>query len=279
MLTRDERRALLFLAGTAVLGGAVRAARAGGDGPPGAALVAPELTAGDVAAQEAGARRALALTRPLAPGELVDVDHADEAELDRLPRVGPALARRIVAERTAHGPFGSLVGLGRVQGMGAGTLKGLEGRASFSGAPATSQAASQGAQGVQEVQGERRSRGGRGRQGGVPPPALPAPAPAIATMPPLPAPARLGVTVVAPRRTRSRRAITVLSVCPGFPLAINDADARELDCLPGIGPAMAERIVAWRTAHGRFAEVKDLERVPGIGPAHLARLLPYVRAP
>jgi len=43
------------------------------------------------------------LARPLLPGEHIDLDHADVSEITRLPRVGPALAQRIVAWRTEHG--------------------------------------------------------------------------------------------------------------------------------------------------------------------------------
>jgi competence protein ComEA len=45
---------------------------------------------------------------------------------------------------------------------------------------------------------------------------------------------------------------------------INTADAWELERLPGIGPAIAERIVEYRTEHGPFQELDDLSRVSGI---------------
>jgi competence protein ComEA len=48
----------------------------------------------------------------------VDVDRADAATLEQLPGVGPALARRIVADRARGGPFGSVDGLSRVAGIG-----------------------------------------------------------------------------------------------------------------------------------------------------------------
>jgi competence protein ComEA len=48
----------------------------------------------------------------------VDMDRASAAEMERLPRVGPVLARRIVADRDSLGPFGSLKGLQRVRGVG-----------------------------------------------------------------------------------------------------------------------------------------------------------------
>jgi competence protein ComEA len=53
---------------------------------------------------------------------------------------------------------------------------------------------------------------------------------------------------------------------------LNRATAAELDDLPGIGPVIAERIVAHRTEHGPFTAVEDLLDVPGIGEAKLASL-------
>lgn len=53
---------------------------------------------------------------------------------------------------------------------------------------------------------------------------------------------------------------------------LNLADATELDTLPRIGPAMAERIIQWRDANGRFTSVEDLLAVPGIGEKMLETL-------
>ncbi|MBI5877939.1 MAG: helix-hairpin-helix domain-containing protein [Chloroflexi bacterium] len=53
---------------------------------------------------------------------------------------------------------------------------------------------------------------------------------------------------------------------------INTADAAELDTLPGIGPELAQRIIAYRQAHGPFARIEDLDNVSGIGPSTLERL-------
>ena len=56
---------------------------------------------------------------------------------------------------------------------------------------------------------------------------------------------------------------------------INSASAGELQQLPGIGPALAKRIVETRSG-GRFNSAEDLLRVPGIGKAKLAKLRDYV---
>lgn len=60
------------------------------------------------------------------------------------------------------------------------------------------------------------------------------------------------------------------------PLNINTASAAELDALPGIGPAKAKAIVAYRSKHGPFTTPADLVQVKGIGPKITARLYPLV---
>jgi competence protein ComEA len=62
----------------------------------------------------------------------------------------------------------------------------------------------------------------------------------------------------------------------GGPLNLNTATVGELDGLPGIGPVLAQRIVAYRTAEGPFTSVDQLDDVPGIGPAIFAELAELV---
>lgn len=59
----------------------------------------------------------------------------------------------------------------------------------------------------------------------------------------------------------------------------NRATAVELDRLPGVGAALADRIVAHREANGRFRSLQDLGGVQGIGDAMLARIGPLVTLP
>jgi competence protein ComEA len=58
---------------------------------------------------------------------------------------------------------------------------------------------------------------------------------------------------------------------------INLADVAALDALPGIGPVLAQKIVDWRTEHGRFASVDQLREVGGIGENKFAALKNKVR--
>ncbi len=57
---------------------------------------------------------------------------------------------------------------------------------------------------------------------------------------------------------------------------INTATAQELQLLPRVGPALAQRIVDFRTSNGPFKAPEELARVKGIGEKSFARLQPYV---
>ena len=155
---------MLFLGAVVLAGGTVRLVRAARNGlkPPAAAVAALEaqrLAVDSAAANHADAREqrrparraargegGRGVTRPAepvapptvapsihAPAVLVDIDRASAAELESLPRIGPALAARIIAEREANGAFGSFEALeSRVKGVGPAMIKSLQGKATFS---------------------------------------------------------------------------------------------------------------------------------------------------
>lgn len=92
---------------------------------------APEwVAAGDLIRPGAGCaasvERAPASTR-LALGLRLDLNRADEQDLAALPRIGPALARRIVEDRARRGPFSSVATLERVKGIGPATMAWVRG--------------------------------------------------------------------------------------------------------------------------------------------------------
>ena len=58
----------------------------------------------------------------------------------------------------------------------------------------------------------------------------------------------------------------------GVKVNINTADVAALDLLPGIGPALAQRIVDYRQAQGPFLRIEDIMEVPGIGPGTFEKI-------
>ncbi|HEX9595423.1 MAG TPA: helix-hairpin-helix domain-containing protein [Anaerolineales bacterium] len=61
-----------------------------------------------------------------------------------------------------------------------------------------------------------------------------------------------------------------------FPLDINTATAKELDQLPGIGPTLAQSIVAYRQVHGSFTTIEQIQNVPDIGPITFEAIKPFI---
>lgn len=212
-MTRDEVRALAFIACLLALSAAVRLAAGPGD----AALLAEDV---DIRLLEEQSRAALeeqdARSRPLAAGETVDPNRAGAAELDRLPGVGPATAERIVAARDSA-PFAAPEDLLRVRGIGPATLE--KARPWLDLGPFAA---------ARPPGGGPPPRGGPGSAGLV---------------------------------------------------DVNRATSAELQGLSGIGPALAERIIAHRDSAGPFRAAADLLAVRGIGPATLERIRDRIEPP
>jgi competence protein ComEA len=53
---------------------------------------------------------------------------------------------------------------------------------------------------------------------------------------------------------------------------LSTATLEQLDSLPGVGPATAQKILDYREKHGAFSSVDELDAVPGIGPKRLDQL-------
>jgi competence ComEA-like helix-hairpin-helix protein len=66
---------------------------------------------------------------------------------------------------------------------------------------------------------------------------------------------------------------------PTQPIDPNAASLHELQRLPGVGPAMAQRIIEAREEGGAFTHLEDMRRVRGIGEGVLGRIEPYVGLP
>lgn len=129
----NDKRAALLLACLALAGAAVRYALSPSPSSPPGDVQLQSPTPSPGAGLRETARRAAQLSRPLAPGERIDLDRAEVTEITRLPRVGPALAQRIVAWRAQHGAFGSLERLDSVSGVGPKLVDALRPWVTFSG--------------------------------------------------------------------------------------------------------------------------------------------------
>jgi DNA uptake protein ComE-like DNA-binding protein len=141
MPTPAERKALLFFSVVLVLGASTRAYRTLHSRSPtneGArSALERQIKAAD-SARRAGLRKPKhepkrkPAPKPVGP---VDMDVANEKEIEGLRHIGPGLAKRIIADRDSFGPFGSMEGLGRVKGMGPSMVAKLDSSVTFSLVP------------------------------------------------------------------------------------------------------------------------------------------------
>ncbi len=135
--TPGERKALLFLAGITLLGGTVRVARALGGtdevSPKAKAAIERQLEAVDSAKKmkKGKGRRAKKTQEIIAPA-IIDLDVATQEQIETLRYIGPAMAKRIVADRDSLGPFGSLEEFQRVKGIGPRLAARLDSSVTFS---------------------------------------------------------------------------------------------------------------------------------------------------
>lgn len=143
MATQGERRALIFLAGVALLGAATRVYRGRHVSVDAAALDQQiEAVDGSRTSEKGNRKRSSTRRSPRmdssapSPGSQlrVDLDVATAREIERLPGIGPGLAKRIINEREEKGPFGCLAALDRVKGVGPALLARIDSLATFSAA-------------------------------------------------------------------------------------------------------------------------------------------------
>jgi len=91
----------------------------------------------------------------------------------------------------------------------------------------------------------------------------------------LAAPLADGEQVLVPKRLPVAVAASQGAAVPGVPqgpIQLSSATAEQLDALPGVGPATAQKILDYRAEHGAFRSVEELDDVPGIGPARIEQL-------
>jgi competence protein ComEA len=92
----------------------------------------------------------------------------------------------------------------------------------------------------------------------------------------LAAPLADGEQVVVPGRGSAAAAAPAAAgggdAAASAPIQLSTATVEQLDSLPGVGPATAQKILDYRTKHGAFSSVDELDAVPGIGPKRLEQL-------
>ena len=82
-----------------------------------------------------------------------------------------------------------------------------------------------------------------------------------------------GQKVLVPGAQRAADAANAAAPGPSLQTVnVNTATIAELDALPGVGPALAARIIEYRRKNGPFSSLEELDEVEGIGPGKLEDL-------
>ena len=172
---------------------------------------------------------------------LVDLNSADRSQLAQVPNIGPKLAEKIDAHRTAKGRFGSIEDLEQVDGIGPKIVEKVRPYVTVTRDPTPTAPTSSP---ILDPQIRHRD----------------------AAASPLPSSPAHPVS----RSTGLRK------LQPGDPpVNVNTATAEELQQIPSVGTVTAANIVAAR-AERPFRSIEDLDRVRGIGPKTLEKIRPYV---
>ena len=168
----------------------------------------------------------------------MDLNRATAEDLDAIPGIGPALARRIVDYRKAHGPFKQVEDLSEVRGIGPQNLQKLK---PYLGLGSPEDIAPPDWQAAMAIGNSVSAAYLESQEGRLP---------------------------------GSKSSLQPKT--PGRIIDPNLGSKADLETLPGIGPVLAQRIIDYRRAHGPFKKIADLRKVSGIGRKKLEKLKPYV---
>lgn len=86
-----------------------------------------------------------------------------------------------------------------------------------------------------------------------------------------------GQKILIPNKEKSSNDNRLSGSSLGKAVNINSAGPEELDTIPGIGPALAQRIIAYREQNGLFSSTEEIQNVSGIGPKTYEKMAEYIR--